>query len=95
MSSKCKSCPIHPETEEGVLADSYGCLPSYAEALKWKRDTGKIWACHSNPKKPCGGFLRAMGENGEAYDLSNDLITEDSTLEEIYENVDDTPQIIV
>jgi len=82
---QCKSCPIEPYTEEGHRADSYGCLPSFAEMLKWQQDTGKIWACHSNPKKPCSGFIGVMNKDNIKWDLTKGLITEDDTLETIYE----------
>lgn len=92
MKKHCKDCPMFQETEFAQQAVNYGCLPVYGEALKWKRDTGKIWACHCNPEKPCKGFTELMDKYKEPYDLNNDLITEDTTLEEIYENVDAKPK---
>ena len=84
---QCTSCPVHPWTEAGVLADSYGCLPSVYDMSKWQRETGKVWACHSNPKKPCSGFVGFMKENNVKYDLSKRLITESCTIEEIYKDI--------
>ena len=85
---QCKSCPIHPHTEEGELVDSYGCLPSYRNMLKWQQETGKVWACHSNPNKVCSGFVGVLNERGIKWNKSSDLITEKTSLEEIYHNLE-------
>ena len=86
---QCTSCPVQPYTEEGMLADAYGCLPHYGDMLKWKDETGKVWACHSNPNKPCSGFTGVMDKQGIKWDLEDGLITEQCTLEEIYADVDE------
>lgn len=83
---KCKSCPMYPETEEGMIADSYGCLPSVSDALKWKEDTGKVWSCHENTKRTCGGIVRIMDKRGISIPEQAILITENTSIKEIYDN---------
>lgn len=80
----CRDCPIAQETEAGMIAADLGCLPSNEEVRKWFTDTGKLWACHSTPTKPCAGLLRDLIKKGATIDFSKELITEKSTLEEIY-----------
>lgn len=87
MEKSCKCCPINITTEEGEMTANASCLPSYADALKWYQETGKVWACHSNPAKACSGFLiraKYYGINISVNE-STKLITESTTLEEIYE----------
>lgn len=84
--SKCNDCPIIPESEHAFQIDSYGCLPSAADALKWYNDTGKAWACHARPTKVCGGLVRLLKANNIPYIPKLPLITEQTTLEEIYED---------
>lgn len=83
----CKSCPINITTHEGEMADFYGCLPSYGDAMKWYQETGKVWACHSNNKIPCQGFLIRANEYGIDIIVTpeTELITEDHTLDQIYQ----------
>jgi hypothetical protein len=83
----CKGCPINITTDEGERADSYGCLPCYGDALKWYNETGKVWACHANNTKPCSGFIIVAKKYGIdiKVDENTVLITEQTTLEEIYE----------
>ena len=82
----CKSCPINITTEEGEYANSVGCLPSYGDAIKWYKETGKVWACHANNTMPCTGFLIIARDYNEniVIDENTVLITESTTLEEIY-----------
>ncbi|MES2287298.1 MAG: hypothetical protein V4547_16520 [Bacteroidota bacterium] len=82
----CKGCPINITTEQGEKNSEY-CLPSYGDAVKWFQETGKVWACHANPKKACDGFLiRAKYYGIEIpIDEKTVLITEQTTLEQIYE----------
>lgn len=82
---QCRCCPVEPYTEEGVMADSYGCLPSTGDMLKWQQETGKVWACHNNPNKPCAGFTGVLDKNGIEWNLDKGLITESHTLKDIYE----------
>lgn len=89
MCNSCKSCPINITTEEGEYADNTGCLASFVDAMCWYLDTGKVWACHSNTKRPCAGFLmRAEAYLGEPIKITPDtfLITERTTIKEIYTN---------
>lgn len=87
MCKSCKSCPINITTEEGEYADNTGCLASFPQAMCWYLDTGKIWACHSNTKKPCAGFLmRAEEFLGKPIEIHGfeTLITEQTSIREIY-----------
>jgi len=81
---QCKCCPIHPHSEEGMKADATGCLPSFYEMYKWQQETGKIWACHNNNKKPCSGFVGVLNEKGIDWNTNKGFITESCTTEEIY-----------
>jgi hypothetical protein len=87
MKHQCNGCPINIISEEGENISNYGCLPCYSEAIKWYKDTGKVWACHENPAKPCLGFLTLAKKYGEKVSVNKDtvLINEQTTLEEIYE----------
>lgn len=82
----CHGCPINITTEEGDVISSYGCLPAYADAIKWYKETGKVWACHEKPETPCKGFLIRAKYYNEKVSVNKDtiLITEETTLEEIY-----------
>lgn len=84
----CNGCPILIHTLQGEIVSNYGCLPCYSEVLKWYKDTGKVWACHENPTKPCTGFLKSAKKKGENVVVTKDtmLITELMTIEEIYDN---------
>jgi len=55
---KCNGCPMHITTEHGEEANNSGCLPSYSEAIKWYKETGKVWACHELENKACKGFIK-------------------------------------
>lgn len=83
---QCEGCPILIHTDYGEQVSSYGCLPCYADVLKWYQETGKIWACHENPEKPCTGFLKLAKSKGLKISVNKDtkLITESMDLEEIY-----------
>ncbi len=82
----CTGCPIDIHTEEGDLISNYGCLPCFADVLKWYQETGKVWACHENNFKPCVGFLKLCKEKGIKISVNKHtkLITEDDSLEYIY-----------
>lgn len=89
MSNKlihCNGCPINIHTPEGEQISNYGCLPCYADAIKWYKETGKVWACHEQPTKPCIGFLKLAKKKGDKVVLTKttQLITEGTTLQEIY-----------
>jgi hypothetical protein len=83
----CHGCPINIHTEYGEKISNYGCLPCYADVIKWYKETKKVWACHENPTKPCVGFLKLAKEKGEKVIVNKNtvLITEQTTLDEIYE----------
>lgn len=80
---KCEGCPILITTEKGAEVDNYGCLPSPVEAVTWYKTTGRLWACHERPEKPCVGLLIRLKKMGLKADTSRPLITEKTTLEEI------------
>ncbi len=84
----CDGCPIDIHTEQGEIISNYGCLASFKEALTWYQDTGKVWACHEQPDKPCIGFLQLCKEKNIPISVNKNtiLITEQTTLEQIYEH---------
>lgn len=84
----CNGCPVDIHTEKGEMANNYGCLPDYSQALKWYKDTGKVWSCHEDNTKPCIGFLKLAKKYGEKVSVNRNtvLITEQMPLEEIYNN---------
>jgi hypothetical protein len=88
----CKDCPVVNETENSDKAINYGCLPDRWKAIKWFNETGKLWACHSIPTKACGGLLKILIDKGENIDFSKPLITEQTTLEEIYDGTIDSEE---
>ena len=81
----CKDCPVEQETLISEQATSGGCLPDYWDMKKWFNDTGKVWSCHCNTKRPCNGFINRL-RDWEGREVPNNpiLITEETTLEEIY-----------
>jgi hypothetical protein len=83
----CNGCPINIHTEEGEIVSNYGCLPCYADVIKWYNDTGKVWACHEQPDKPCIGFLKLAKQKGIIVSVNKNtkLITDGMTIKEIYE----------
>lgn len=70
----CNGCPINIQSEEGELINSYGCLPCYADTIKWYKDTGKVWACHEDTSKPCIGFLKLAKSKGEKVSVNRNTI---------------------
>lgn len=82
----CKGCPINITTEEGDYANAIGCLPSYADVMKWYLDTGKVWACHEVPTSPCKGLLIINKQRNIPMSVNQNtiLITDTQTLDEIY-----------
>jgi hypothetical protein len=82
----CDGCPVEIHTEKGEEISNYGCLPCYADALKWYNETGKVWACHEEPTKPCIGFLKRAKHYKVKVSVNRNtvLITDNMTLEEIY-----------
>lgn len=83
---KCNGCPILPRSEEAEQILNYGCLTDWPEAKKWYLETGKTWACHSNPTKPCVGLLIRLKKENIPIKV-NELITESMTLEDIYRDI--------
>lgn len=71
---------MHQKTEIAMMSTDLGCLPSLYEAKKWHDETGKVWVCHDNPKRPCEGLVKLGGIDP----TGKPLITEGMTLEEIY-----------
>ena len=82
----CNGCPVNIQSEEGATINDYSCLPCWADAIKWYKETGKVWACHENPKSPCIGFLKLAKQKGEHVSVNRNtiLITENTTIEQIY-----------
>lgn len=83
--AECKDCPMatkhySPGGEYGV---NMGCLPNYDDAAKWYAETGKIWACHCNESKACGGFKNTSAKLGIDV-VDGPLITQEHSLEDIY-----------
>lgn len=91
MSNKvrhCDGCPIDIHHDRGDELSNYGCMPDYQQAKKWYLDTGKVWACHENNLYPCVGLLLRLKSDGIPISVNKKtiLITENQTLEEIYES---------
>lgn len=84
----CNGCPIDIHTEEGETVSNYGCLPCFKDALTWFQDTGKVWACHEKPSEPCIGFLKLCKKKNIKISVNKNtvLITEETTIEQIYEH---------
>ena len=80
---KCNGCPILVTSEEGDI-NGNTCLPSYSDVSKWYNETGKVWSCHEKNTQPCVGFISQSKKRGIELNLKAELITEYSTLEEIY-----------
>lgn len=86
MIKHCRDCPIMQETDISEYAVTVGCLPTYVDTIKWFNETGKLWACHCKPNEPCAGFLNRLIKEKRTIDFSKELITEETTFEEIYDN---------
>ncbi len=52
----CKCCPF-AFTDASEEVQNYGCLPTPYEIIQMKRKSGHNWACHSNEKRICQGFV--------------------------------------
>ncbi|AZV43637.1 hypothetical protein BAOM_3028 [Peribacillus asahii] len=52
----CECCPF-AFTDASEEVQNYGCLPTPYDIIQMKRKTGHNWACHSNEKKICKGFV--------------------------------------
>lgn len=81
--AKCRDCPILGRTEFAEMGVNYGCLPAPYDAIKWFRETGRVWACHSQQHKACGGVLEILMQAGLTVDFSQPLLTMTTTEEEI------------
>jgi len=85
MCKSCIDCPIEVKSDTGDMVGNLGCLPTYSDAIEWFNDTGKVWACHANPKKYCAGLVNIAKRYGVDVPIENiELITEQHTLEDIY-----------
>ncbi|GAB6989604.1 hypothetical protein [Paenibacillus pini] len=58
----CKHCPF-AFTDESEEVQNYGCLPTPWDIIQMKRKSGHNWACHSNEKKICSGFVKFAKED--------------------------------
>jgi len=52
----CPGCPWNYGDEATEIAYNLGCLPSIGEATASCKESGKAWACHSEPDKLCCGY---------------------------------------
>ena len=53
----CVTCPFNAAfTEEAAQVENYGCLPTAAEIVLMKRDSGHNWACHDEEDRVCAGL---------------------------------------
>ena len=69
----CNGCPC-VFTDESEKIQNYGCLPDHNDLVKKYLNNEGIWACHSNPKKPCGGLIQILKSNSIPMDKNNKLI---------------------
>lgn len=54
---QCETCPfLDGLNEEATRVQNYGCLPTAADCVQYKRETGHNWACHSDESKICKGL---------------------------------------
>ncbi len=77
----CGSCPFEFESESALWAQAGGCLPELYDVKKWYQDSGRIWACHSEPTTPCKGAihnLRQIFNIRVKLDKNKPLITENN-----------------
>lgn len=57
----CTHCPF-AFTDESEYVQELGCLPSPWDIIKMKRKSDHNWACHSNEKVICSGFVEFVKE---------------------------------
>lgn len=56
----CPTCPFNAgHTEDADAVQNYGCLPTGADIVTLKRDSGQNWTCHGNERKVCAGLCHA------------------------------------
>lgn len=54
----CYACPFDYYSEDTMMAQNLGCLPSPDEVKELCAMNGTAWACHSEPDKVCCGDAR-------------------------------------
>lgn len=86
MIKHCRDCPVECVTEEAEKIVNYGCLTDLGQSKKWFEDTGRMWACHKTPTQPCAGLLNYLIKKGATIDFRKPLITEETTIDDIYPN---------
>ncbi len=65
LKGSCPGCPFNDGyTEEAAMGQNYGCLPSGADILRIKRETGQNWACHDDERRTCAGLCHAARTEG-------------------------------
>lgn len=73
----CTHCPF-AFTDESDYVQGLGCLPSPWDIIQMKRKSGHNWACHSNEKTICNGFVEHidwMKENSFQKEKYSDINT--------------------
>jgi hypothetical protein len=65
--SMCRDCPCQKYVSEWTQqGQDYGCLPTRREILKEYDEHHRIWACHANEKRVCGGLVEHRGVDKNA-----------------------------
>lgn len=62
VSNTCPGCPCNFGSDESEYAQNAGCLPAPYDLLEYFEKENKVWACHDDPDKFCGGFVKWLSK---------------------------------
>lgn len=65
----CSGCPFALTAESEAL-QNLGCLPSVADIVRMKRESGHSWACHDDETRACRGLAEFCAENALDLDVA-------------------------